>query len=202
MKCFSIIPLLVLIPVAACLQTKLASKGVDRYSSEHFGFLAGMWIPTGDLRVLGNHPSVGLQWGLRAREHEFNITLDVRFLKSKIFRPDNAYVVNDYIGGYIGVDYNYYFISAARAEIGFMLGAGYDGFSLPRNKIPSRPYEIDSFNFNAGVRFNVYTNGETYFGLLPRYNFINYRNKGGTSFSGDGISIDLFIGGLWEAGAH
>src|SRR5689334_16001898 len=53
-----------------------------RHATQHFGFFLGAWFPTGDLTVLGPHPELGLQWGFRHLQHEFDISLDLRFLKS------------------------------------------------------------------------------------------------------------------------
>jgi hypothetical protein len=111
-------------------------------------------------------------------------------------RFNQLYYDNSYTGGYIGVDYKYYFAGDARTELGLLAGIGYDGFDLNRNTIPARPFEIKSLNLNAGLRINLYTSKETYFGLQPRFNLIHYHNKGGTSFAGNAISFDLFVGGL------
>jgi len=173
-----------------------------RHASQHFGFSAGGWLPLGDLEVLGNHPSLGFQWGFRHYQMEFNINLDLRFLKSRneyaVLRDNQLYYDNSYTGGFIGLDYVYYFAGDARTEIGLLAGIGYDGFDLNRDRIPAKPSEISSLNMNAGLRINLYTRGETYFGLQPRFNLIRYHNKGGTSFSGNAISVDLFVSGWWR----
>jgi hypothetical protein len=179
----------------------LPSKLQERYYSQHFSLSAGAWIPLSDLAVIGTHPSVGLQWGLRHKIHEFNVTLDFRFLKTKqayeVVREGAVYVLNDYLGGYIGVEYILWLSASNFVDFGILAGVGYDGFSLSRQQVPSEPYEIGSINFNTGIRLNIYTQGETYFGIQPKYNFINYKNDGGTSFSGNAVSLQLFVGGFW-----
>ncbi len=39
--------------------------GVIEVSDYHMGFLSGIWIPKGNLELLGNHPVFGFQMGIR-----------------------------------------------------------------------------------------------------------------------------------------
>ncbi len=178
------------------------SSNMLRHGTRHFGVLAGYWFPMGDLDVIGSHPSIGMQWGFRHLQHEFDLTLDFRFLNSRqeyyVNRDGLLYYSRGYTGGYIGLDYKLYFIEDIQKEVGLLAGVGYDGFSLNHNDVPKRPYEIGSLNLNAGIRINIYTKGETYFGVQSRYNLVRYGNKGGTSFLGNAITVDLFVGGLWN----
>jgi hypothetical protein len=174
-----------------------------RNSTQHFGLLAGWWFPRGNLEVLGNHPYLGMQGGMRRFQHEFDLELDIRFGKSqseyKVYRDGQFYYSRDFLGGYLGMDYKYYFLINPREEAGVLAGIGYDGFSLNRDSIPSGPYEIGSLNLNGGFRFNIYSRSGTYLGFQARYNFISYKNKGGTSFSGNAISVTIYVGGIWRS---
>ena len=172
-------------------------KVMERYFSKHWAVNAGVWIPTGELVTVGTHPILGLQWGFRHKIHDFNLTVDFRFLNTKepyeVMREGTIYSLNDFFGGYLGVDYICYLAVDSQIDFGILLGAGYDGFDV---SVPTKPYEIDSFNFNAGIRLNLYGKGRNYLGIQPRYNFINYGNKGGTNFSGNAISLQLYFGGF------
>jgi hypothetical protein len=160
----------------------------------------GTWIPNGDLKIIGSHPSIGFQWGGRKNRQEFDFTMQFRFLKSAntyfIKRNNAQYQSNHYFGGYIGFDYTYYLLSSPRNDLGILAGIGFDGFDVSKSNDQSlRPLSINAFNANGGLRYNFYINPTFYFGLQGRYNVVNYCNSGGSSLQGNAISVDLIIGG-------
>jgi len=168
----------------------------------NYAFLAGMWIPMGDLALLGNHPSLGFQVGARDNSNQLDFTLQFRFSKSAntytINRNNGFYDLNNYFGGYIGLDYAHYLVNKINFDLGLFGGMGYDGFDITSsnyNYDDLKPLSIGSFNANAGVKLNYFLTTSFYIGLQARYNFINYINHGGTSMAGDAFSIDLIIGG-------
>ncbi len=174
-----------------------------RAISSHFGLLTGVWVPTRDLEVLGIHPSIGIQGGLRYKRSDFDITVDFRFLKAAdsydVYRPPYVYTLDNYFGGYIGLDYKYYFLADRNREVGILAGIGYDGFDISKGEEDYLdPASINSLNLNIGFRLNWYVKGQTYFSLQPRYNIIHYNNDGGTSLAGNAFSIEFFVGGWTE----
>jgi hypothetical protein len=171
----------------------------------NFNFTAGAWLPTSRLHLLGNHPSVGMQGGIRNEKNELDIGLSVRFIRSSnnyvVLRNDSLYTLDDYVGGYIGVDYTHYFFQETHFQSGLMIGAGYDGFTIGNQGSDGqqpdylKPLDIGSFNFNVGLRLSYSFKPSLYLALMPRYNFIRYDNRGGTSLVGNAFSIDFGIGG-------
>lgn len=170
-------------------------------------FTSGVWIPTGNLSLLGAKPSVGFQVGGRTSRHQIDFTTQVRFVNSQEFytveRNHELIDRKNYFGWYIGLDYNYYMITMRNIDFGIVAGMGYDGFDITGSSYYYdyyyaydylSPHSIGSFNANAGLRFNYYLNPGFYIGLQGRYNWINYANPGGTNMNGDGYSIDLIIG--------
>jgi hypothetical protein len=168
----------------------------------NYAFLGGIWIPMGDLALLGNHPSFGFQLGARDNSNQLDITLQFRFSNSSTYytikRNNSYYDLNNYFGGYIGLDYTYYLVNKLNFDLGVLGGIGYDGFDISSsdyNYDEMKPLSIGSFNANGGFKLNYYLSTSLYIGLQARYNFINYVNHGGTSMNGDAFSIDLIIGG-------
>ena len=167
-------------------------------------FIMGAWVPTKDLKVLGMHPSLGVSFGGRSKNDELDLTLQFKFINSKnsydILRQNTVYSMNHFFGGYIGLDYAKYFVHKTGYELGWLGGAGFDGFDIANssdyntNNDYLKPLSINSFNINTGLRFNYFFNARTFIALQSRYNFINYGNKGGTSLRGDAVTIDLLIG--------
>jgi len=168
----------------------------------NYAFLGGIWIPTGNLTLLGNHPSFGFQLGARNNSNQLDITLQFRFSNSAnyytIKRNNAFYDINNYFGGYVGLDYIYYFVNKLNFDLGLLGGMGYDGFDITSsnyNYEGMKPLSIGSFNANGGFKLNYYLTTSFYIGLQGRYNFINYVNHGGTNMSGDAFSVDLIVGG-------
>lgn len=166
-----------------------------------YGISTGMWIPTGNLALLGVHPSVGGQFGIRGLHQEFDLTLQFRFLKSKetytVKRNDLYYDRDAYFGGYIGLDYSYYFFTQSKFEAGFAGGLAYDGFDITSSQNDYeylKPLSIGSFNANGGIRMNFYLSRDLYIGLQGKYSWLNYANPGGTNLNGDAVTIDLILG--------
>jgi hypothetical protein len=172
----------------------------------NYAFLAGIWIPMGDLRLLGDHPSFGFQLGARDNSNQLDLTCQFRFSNSASYytiKRNNAYYdINNYFGGYIGLDYTFYVVNKLNFDMGVLAGIGYDGFDITSsnyNYDEMKPLSIGSFNANGGFKLNYYLSTSFYIGLQARYNFINYVNHGGTSMNGDAFSIDLIIGGNKKA---
>ena len=167
--------------------------------------ISGAWLPSGNLKILGAHPSLGFQIGGRGKSNEIDLTLQFRFVNTPhkyfVFRSDSLYALNHFFGGYIGADYSHYFYHSTNFEAGLMAGMGYDGFDIydpPKkddNKSYLKPYSIGSLNLNAGLRANYFFNPRLFIGVAAKYNGISYSNRKGSSLSGHPVSIDLIIGG-------
>ena len=166
-------------------------------------FISGVWVPTGHASLLGVHPSIGFQFGGRHNRHQVDFTMQFRFLKSagtySVKRSNNLYDLDYYLGGYLGIDYNYYFINHTKTDFGIIAGAGYDGFDIANSDNNHsndylKPLSISSFNFNTGLRFNYIFKPTFYIGLQARYHFIHYNNSGGSNLSGNDFSVDLILG--------
>lgn len=168
-----------------------------------YTFILGAWAPIGHASLLGVHPSIGFQFGGRHNRHQVDLTMQFRFLKSAgtytVKRNNNLYDLDHYFGGYIGVDYNYYFINHTKTDFGIIAGGGYDGFDIANSDDNHstdylKPLSISSFNFNSGLRFNYIFKPTFYIGLQGRYNFVHYGNSGGSNLSGNAVSVDLILG--------
>lgn len=167
-------------------------------------FVSGIWLPSGNLKILGTHPSLGFQLGGRGKSNEFDLTMQFRFVntpgKYYVSRHDSLYALNHFFGGYIGIDYSHYFIHSTNFEMGAIGGVGYDGFDIidPQKNDHSndylKPFSIGSLNLNAGARINYFFNPRFFIGVAARYNYISYNNKKGSSLSGHPFSIDFIIG--------
>lgn len=168
----------------------------------HYSLMGGIWIPTGKLSLLGNHPYLGFQIGGRGQRLMVNVSIIIKFLDSKnyynVYKADSLYSSNNFLGGYIGLDGSYALIKSRRHEWDALGGFGWDGFdalSVERKDDRKLTKSVNSVNFNLGTGYKYFFGKQgAYIGLDAKYNFLFYDNKGGTDVSGNAFSIGLVLG--------
>ncbi len=164
----------------------------------------GWWSPTGHLKILGPHPSVGVQLGMRNKRNEYDLTWDLRFgyptpHPYRYVRQDSVYTTSYYDGGYIGFEYTRYFIHRKYFDLGFTTAIGddyfavADGWSQQANAVPL-PLHVNSFDWNNGIRLKYFFKRKGYIGLTAKYHLLAYSNPGGTNLSGNAYTLDLSFG--------
>jgi hypothetical protein len=160
----------------------------------------GFWIPTEKLKLLGAHPSLGCQVGYHHNVNDLALTIQFKFIEAAhpytVLRNGRLYDLTHFFGGYIGVDYTRFIISDKSFQLGVVAGAGYDGFDISSGEGEEylKPLSIGSLNVNTGLRFNFFYTARKFIGIQGRYNMINYKNEGGSTLTGDAITIDLIFG--------
>ena len=162
----------------------------------------GSWAPRGHLAVIGAHPELYVEIGRRTRLDQVNLTVAYRFNDASqpylILRHGVLLPQTHYDGYYVGLEYNRYLVHTLHFELGTITGLGWDAFdiSMDANETsnPLYPLVLRSLNGNAGLRLKGYFSGRGYFGLIGKYNFMHYYNKGGTPLDGNALSIDFIVG--------
>ncbi len=188
------------------------NKEIEKYihmPDYHMGFLSGIWIPKGNLELLGNHPVFGFQMGIRKNKMTYDFTIALKFVNSKndyfILKDGQIDTTNYFLGGYIGLDMDREMFKIGKSEINLLGGIAYDGFDATKtntydnNPDNDKSNSINSLNLNIGLGFKYFINRNWYVALQGKYNFVNYKNKGGTDFSGNSITITILTGSFMNA---
>lgn len=173
----------------------------DPRTGYHYSILGGVWAPDGKLSLLGNHPYLGFQMGGRGRKLMINVTVMIKFLQSKnsylVRKEDSLYSTRRFLGGYIGLDGAYSLLQGRHHTWDVLGGVGWDGFdalSVDRND-ERLTKSVNSINFNVGTGYKYFFGkAGTYVGLDAKYNFLFYKNTGGTRMSGNAFTIGLVFG--------
>jgi hypothetical protein len=178
----------------------------NQMTDMNLNFFTGIWIPFGSAELLGVHPILGCQVGAHTRKMTYNLTVALRLFKSKneytILRDGNIETTHKFLGGYIGLDMEREMLKFGKNEFDLLAGVGYDGFSsILVNTEDDKTdndvgHSIGSINSNFGLGYRHFSAKNTYVGLQCKYNFVNFKNKGGTDLSGDSITISLIFGGF------
>ena len=185
------------------------NKEIEKYIYKpdfHISVLSGIWIPTGNLTLLGNHPILGFQMGMRKKKMTYNITMAFKFLKSEndyfILKNGEIDTTNHFFGGYVGVDLDREIYKNKKSQFDLLAGIAYDGFDAIKtntnddNTDNDKSHSINSLNLNIGFGYKYFIKRDWYISLQGKYNFVNYKNNGGTDFSGNSITVTILTGGF------
>jgi len=189
-----------------CLLTKKYYEMVNKYknmSEFHISFLAGVWIPTGELTKIGVHPELGMQMGWKKKRINYDFTLSLKFVEA----PNKYYARRDkqsdeweltkhFFGGYVGFEVGGDLLSRKGHELQVIGGIGYDGFDvLKENKEDNlKSSSTSSFNLNFGLAYRYYINNNLYLGLKVKYNIVDYTLNKVIDFTGNPITVQFSIG--------
>ena len=173
------------------------------YIGYNINFFTGAWIPTGNASLLGTHPLIGIQGGIKYKKMTYNLTLAFKLGQSAndyVILKDGYYdTTNYFLGGYVGLDIDREIYKGRKNEIDLLAGIGYDGFEsikTDNNSDANAGHSINSLNTNFGLGYRHFYKKNHYIGLQAKYNIVNYNNKGGTNLMGDCYTITISIGGF------
>jgi hypothetical protein len=181
------------------------------------GLLTGAWVPTGNLSLLGGHPYLGYVMGGRGNKYSIELDLHFRFLRSKseyqVIAENNLYNTDYYFGAHIGLDGMYELVRNNKHAFEVLGGAGYDGMdalqsdSKDKNAITK---SLSSINANVGLGYRIFLSNRnkvttswgvsrldkriSYLAIQAKYNLLNYKNEGGTSLSGNALTLGIIYG--------
>lgn len=180
-------------------------KEVSKYINVpegHFSIYSGMWIPIGNISIVGNHTIFGFQGGLKSKRILIDGAIEFRFGNSPntyfVEKNDSVYNTTHFFGGYFGLELGYELINYKSHEIDVLTGSGWDGFdvlSIGDKNDPDRVTKtINALNFNFGIGYKKYFKNKSYVGIDAKYNLVNYQNKNGTDLAGNTLTIRLKLG--------
>ena len=184
-------------------------------STFHWDVSFGTFIPTNNAKLLGVKPTFGFSFGLTHERMTYDLTVDVRFGKTKNeYQLADGSVTDHYLGGYAGIDILGDIWSNNKNQILLLGGIGVDIFEIVPGEYRDPTFwetiflgddritieestNIFSFNINFGLMYRFYYNRKNYLGIRYKYNIVNYNsNKIHTDVTGDFHSITLNFGGF------
>jgi len=186
---------------------------VSRYkdlTDWHSTWILGTWIPTGALKKMGIHPSIGRQFGVKKGKINYNVSLNVKFLKAK-----NKYyaleentsepeLTDNFFGVHAGFDVERDLLIGSKNELQLLGGFGFESIeTLEGNTSESNQDEqedhnstIETYNLNIGLGYKYYYNSSHYLGINLKYNVVDYALNHVIDFSGNPITVQFIIGNL------
>lgn len=170
---------------------------------------AGLWIPIGNLSLLGPHPLAKLELGIHGKRLSSDISIHCRFTESKSeYIVDSLSLLIDTLSSnrhfslYLGFEPGFNIINNSRFEFSIVTGLGLDvlkafypqDYPEGTKKKDAKPISFSAINFNVGLVYRIKNARGGYWAFAARYEFLNYENKRGTDLSGDAISFSISRG--------
>ncbi|GIM50531.1 hypothetical protein [Capnocytophaga stomatis] len=170
----------------------------------HLSILTGAWIPTGKLNVLGTHPELGFQLGLKNKKMNYDFVMSIRFLKSaneymaKRDKEEDYIPTRHFFGGHIGAEVGRDIYRKGNNEIQIVSGLAFDGFDALKKDEEAglKSASTTSYNINFGIAYRYYFKNNAYLGLRIKYNIVDYTLNKVVNLTGNPISLQLSIGWL------
>lgn len=165
-------------------------------------FSVGSWIPSGNIRLLGNHPEIGGQLGAEWKKWRGDLDINLRFVsaKHKYLVDSLGYPVytKKYFGLNFGIDVGRKVYDRGAFSTDLFLGIGNELiYSISVAGDPKEYVWHNSVGLSIGLRHRFfYDPGRRYYiGSIIRLSSVNYDNPHGTDLSGSALSILLMWGG-------
>jgi len=175
----------------------------------HNDWMLGVWVPQGNLDILGAHPFFGYRIGVQYKKLTTDLALGFKFGKSpniyQVYKDGIIWDTNHFFGGYIGLDAGFELFRLKKNSIDLIGGIAYDGFDSLNEKIEGSNNDkisksINSLNLNIGLGYKFYFKkqryNQRYMGIDVKYNFVNYKNPRGTNLDGNAFTINLIFGNV------
>ncbi|MEO7082495.1 MAG: hypothetical protein ABIY71_13250 [Flavobacteriales bacterium] len=173
----------------------------------HLAVSLGAWVPTGELGVLGAHPELGFQIGLKDRKMNYDFSLDMRFGSSaepylaRRKGSDTLETTSQFFGAHAGINVGRDVFRRGASEVQLIAGVGYDGFdtfsSPPNSEVESG--SAGSFDLSTGVGYRYYFTSWRYVGLEAIYHWVDYARSHSVDLQGRPFVVRLVYGSLGSA---
>lgn len=188
-----------------CLQEKYIERMIEvehdlKSFRSHWEINTGIWRPIGVNNVLGDKIELGGALGYKESKLGLDLIGGIRFLNAReeyMTNYNHEFITTDFFrGSYAEIALNYDIYSYENYDLECFVGVGYDGFVAVPKKDDQNLKVLDGWGFSIGFENRLFYNRlkTRYVGILFRYDFMNYENKGGTDLPNNAISVNLVWG--------
>jgi hypothetical protein len=164
----------------------------------NLGVNAGLWVPSGNLDVLGLHPSIGIVLGAKTKNTYFDAVFEFRFGKAAedvmITVRDTLVATRNYQGGYAGIEVSQILIRTNNSSWELFAGGGYDIIDIVEDAIDPERQSFGSPAIHLGVGYKFYFKNRTWLSVKPGVYILNHKHATGSSLDGNAISFRLTYG--------
>jgi hypothetical protein len=164
----------------------------------NIGIRAGMWFPMDELDILGPHPSLGINVGLKRGRNYFDAVFDFRFGKTaypvSIVLQDTLVKTSNFQGGFLGIEWSRVLVQGSDYNLEIFAGVGYDLIELVEDGQDPGRRSYGSLNFTVGPVYRHIFSNRTWLSIRPAYSFLDHSNPGGSSLIGNAWLFSIAFG--------
>ena len=165
-----------------------------------FQIFSGAYLPVGNLGSIGYHLIIGgAFFSFQTAIFQLDLVGSLRLLSSMdkytVMVMNTEQETDYYFGRYLGVEVSCAVFRSNIVDIQLLAGLGYEDFNTL-----SYSYELQkwlrTFNVNTGLGLRIYSFKKinSFINIQARYNFLFYKNDGGTDLSGGACAIRIGFG--------
>ncbi|MDR0384556.1 MAG: hypothetical protein LBH60_00590 [Prevotellaceae bacterium] len=168
----------------------------------HLSLLTGVWMPAGRLKLLGVHPELGGQAGIKYKKMSYDLTIALKFVNSpngyyaKRKGANSPELTSHFFGGYFGIDVGRDIYTRRKHNLQLAGGIAVDGFDALREDkdLNLKSASVLSYNFNLGFAYRYYLANGRYIGLKAKYNVVDYTLNSVVDLTGNAITVHFTFG--------
>ena len=171
----------------------------------HNDWMIGIWIPKGNIELLGVHPLLGYRIGAKYKKWTADLSVGVKFIKSpntyQVYKDNMIWDTDYFMGLYIGTDVSFELFRLRKSSIGIIGGIAYENIVTLDEEGPGDDkitHTLHSLNLNTGLGFKYNFKNKRYLGLDVKYNFVNFKNQNGTNLDGNTVTVSILIGNIMD----
>jgi len=178
-------------------QSKVAEN--RRLPEFNMGVNSGLWVPKGNLQIIGPKPTVGINLGVKTTNMFIDAVFEVRFGKTNryvlINLRDTLVSTRNYQGGYLGVELTRILTRGKNGGFEIFAGLGYDIIEIIEDQqIAPEGVIFGSPVVHLGLGYRFHFRNRSWLSIKPGYYFIDHQNPSGSPLSGNAISVRFTFG--------
>jgi hypothetical protein len=184
-------------------------QGKPRIAPRNYNndWMLGLWIPSGDLGILGVHPFVGYRIGRKNKKITADVTFGIKFCKSpntyQVYDEGRLMDTDHFAGLYAGIDAGYELFRFGKSGIELVGGYAFENICTLNEPADDSDGSHERYsmtlNTNIGLGYRFHFKNRRYAGVDIKYNMTRFTNPGGTSLEGDTFTVNLILGNVWSA---
>lgn len=175
----------------------------------HLQLSTGLWMPSGSLRLVGVHPSIGVRIGTRISKFTIDYGFSFSFVKSaktySVLFQNAPRLTTVFRDALFDIESGFQVWRSGNHRLYLLGGVGLEGiqpFVEPQTthnasgKVVDNYKVIGSVNISTGIGHQVLISDSHALGFQLRYNSVHFKNPGGTDLSGDAWTLRVAIIGI------
>jgi hypothetical protein len=169
-----------------------------RRNEINVGVSTGIWIPSGELTLVGVHPAIGVLVGAKTRNTYWDAIFEFRFGNTRypfeITIQDSILQTQNYQGGYLGLEASRIIKRFESSTLEIIAGLGYDIIDIVEDSNEPERQTFRSPAANAGLGYRFFFPNRTWLSFKTGYYWLDHSHDAGSPLSGNAFMLKVSYG--------